>query len=59
MKYKVQVNVGVAEIEVEAENAGIAMGKAIEAIQEMADNTESIKLRPKDIYEAYAIEQED
>lgn len=59
MKYKVQVNVGVAEIEVEAENAGIAMGKAIEAIQEMADNTENIKLRPKDIYEAYAIEQED
>lgn len=52
MKYKVQINVGIAEVE--AENADIAMGKAIEAVQDMASKTENITLRPEDIYEAYA-----
>lgn len=59
MKYKVQVNIGIAEVEVEAENAGIAMGKAIEAVEDMVSKTDNVKLQAKDVYEAYAVKQEE
>lgn len=58
MFYNVKLNVGIADVRVEAENAGEAMGKAIEAIEDMADATDNIKLTPQEVYAAYAVEED-
>lgn len=59
MFYNVKLNVGIADVRVEAENAGEAMGKAIEAVEDMVNATDNITLVPQEIYATYAIEEED
>ena len=53
MFYNVKLNVGIADVRVEAENAGIAMGK------DMVAATDNITLVPQDIYATYAVEEEE
>ena len=59
MFYNVKLNVGIADVRVKAENAGIAMGKAIEAVEDMVAATDNITLVPQDIYATYAVEEEE